>query len=108
MAIGGTAAGAASVALVGDAMTAPLRTRKAVPRPERAPDRVPEPPDAGSARPGTDTSRCRCGHDAAAHEHYRPGSDCGACGAAQCARYRPAGRKRGRLRAVRRWVRRAG
>jgi hypothetical protein len=103
MAIGGTAAGAASVALAGNA-TAPLRTRKAAPRPERVAERVPELPDAGSARPGTDVSGCRCGHDAAAHEHYRPGSDCGACGAPQCARYRPSGR----LGAVRRWVRRAG
>jgi hypothetical protein len=100
MAIGGTAAGAVPAALVGNPMTAPLRTRKAAPRPER----VADPPDAGSATPGTDTSRCRCGHDAAAHEHYRPGSDCGACGAAHCARYRPVGR----LRAVRRWMRRAG
>jgi hypothetical protein len=33
---------------------------------------------------------CRCGHDAAAHEHFRPGSDCGACGAARCGRFRAA------------------
>jgi hypothetical protein len=32
---------------------------------------------------------CRCGHDADTHEHWRPGSDCGACGAADCPRYRP-------------------
>ena len=25
-------------------------------------------------------SHCRCGHVAEAHEHYRPGRDCGACG----------------------------
>ena len=25
-------------------------------------------------------SPCRCGHAAEAHEHYRPGRDCGACG----------------------------
>jgi hypothetical protein len=25
-------------------------------------------------------SPCRCGHTAEAHEHYRPGRDCGACG----------------------------
>jgi len=24
-------------------------------------------------------SRCRCGHVAEAHEHYRAGRDCGAC-----------------------------
>jgi hypothetical protein len=28
--------------------------------------------------------RCRCGHDRAAHRHYRPGSDC-YCG---CRRWR--------------------
>jgi hypothetical protein len=33
---------------------------------------------------------CRCGHDAAAHEHFRPGSDCGTCGAARCDRFRAA------------------
>lgn len=32
---------------------------------------------------------CRCGHDEAAHEHYRRGSDCSLCGAATCGRYRP-------------------
>lgn len=30
---------------------------------------------------------CRCGHDADAHEHYRPGSDCGWC---DCPRFRRA------------------
>ncbi len=29
----------------------------------------------GFARSGV----CRCGHPAAAHEHYRPGTDCGLC-----------------------------
>jgi len=33
---------------------------------------------------------CRCGHDRAAHEHYRRGSDCGACGRDVCAAYRVA------------------
>jgi hypothetical protein len=28
--------------------------------------------------------RCRCGHGADAHEHYRPGDDCGAC---RCRRF---------------------
>jgi hypothetical protein len=27
---------------------------------------------------------CRCGHGRAAHEHYRPGADCGSC---LCDRY---------------------
>lgn len=30
---------------------------------------------------------CRCGHDRAAHEHYRAGSDCPLC---DCTRYRNA------------------
>ena len=40
---------------------------------------------------------CRCGHDADAHRHYRPGSDCSLC-AGTCPRYRPDVR----------WWRRAG
>jgi hypothetical protein len=34
---------------------------------------------------------CACGHRKDAHEHYRPGTDCGACGATACAAFRPAG-----------------
>ncbi len=34
---------------------------------------------------------CTCGHARAAHDHYRRGSDCGACGAADCAEFRPEG-----------------
>jgi hypothetical protein len=43
---------------------------------------------------------CVCGHEAEAHEHYRPGDDCGACGAAVCGHYTPAdgsGTKKGLL-----------
>lgn len=44
---------------------------------------------------------CACGHAKDAHDHYRPGSDCGACGAAACAEFRPEG---GPVRrALRRW-----
>jgi hypothetical protein len=58
------------------------------------------PVPAGPARPAPGTvrggsgagvpgpCRCRCGHDAAAHEHFRPGTDCGACGARGCAHFR--------------------
>lgn len=28
---------------------------------------------------------CVCGHSRETHVHYRPGSDCGACGAQGCA-----------------------
>ncbi len=52
----------------------------AVPRPRTAPGQVIEP-------------ACRCGHGAEAHEHFRTGSDCGACG---CARYRTTGASAGR------------
>jgi len=31
---------------------------------------------------------CVCGHGRAAHEHYRPGSDCGTCGREGCMEYR--------------------
>ena len=34
---------------------------------------------------------CVCGHGRSAHEHWRCGSDCGTCGAAGCALYRPRG-----------------
>ena len=37
---------------------------------------------------------CRCGHPRPVHEHFRPGSDCGACGPAVCPRYRPDRRAR--------------
>ncbi|MFR9805593.1 hypothetical protein ACL02T_25405 [Pseudonocardia sp. RS010] len=43
---------------------------------------------------------CVCGHEAEAHEHYRRGDDCGACGASVCGHYRPAdggGSKKGLL-----------
>ena len=32
-----------------------------------------------------DTATCVCGHEQAAHEHYRPGSDCALC---DCPKYR--------------------
>jgi hypothetical protein len=32
---------------------------------------------------------CVCGHSQQAHEHYRPGSDCGTCGRRSCGEYRP-------------------
>lgn len=32
---------------------------------------------------------CVCGHGKVSHEHYRPGWDCGTCGAVECVDYRP-------------------
>ena len=37
------------------------------------------------------SGRCLCGHGRPAHRHYRRGSDCGICGAAECAAYRQPG-----------------
>ena len=33
------------------------------------------------------TTRCRCGHSADAHEHFRRGSDCSGCGPEVCPRF---------------------
>lgn len=41
-------------------------------------------------------SSCVCGHLYEAHQHYRSGTDCGACAATACARYRGADSVRGR------------
>lgn len=43
---------------------------------------------------------CRCLHDQDSHQHYRPGTDCGACGADLCPAFRPA-----RERTVWSWLR---
>ena len=48
---------------------------------------------------------CHCGHSWDAHQHFRPGSDCGQCGAELCPAYRPAG---GRVSLLRRLLRRFG
>lgn len=45
---------------------------------------------------------CVCGHAKDAHDHYRPGTDCGACGATDCGEYRLEGGS------VRRALRRLG
>jgi hypothetical protein len=33
---------------------------------------------------------CRCGHNRAAHEHFRPDTDCALCERGQCDRFRRA------------------
>lgn len=49
------------------------------------------PPPASEEKPWATryelSTACRCGHPHAAHEHYRPGSECGQCG---CGRWRRA------------------
>ena len=38
---------------------------------------------------------CLCGHGRDAHDHFRAGSDCGACGATDCGKYRSVDRRTG-------------
>jgi hypothetical protein len=51
----------------------------------------PAPPAQQPPATPTVVKPCACGHAQEAHEHYRPGTDCGTCGAAQCEEYRPVG-----------------
>lgn len=64
--------------------------------PQWRPEAPPTPPT-----PRVVVAPCACGHGKDAHEHYRPGSDCGACGAQVCEEYRKLG---GPVRrSLRRW-----
>jgi hypothetical protein len=50
------------------------------------------PDDRGpSTPPPVVVEPCVCGHARAAHEHYRSGHDCGACGSVGCSAFRPEG-----------------
>ena len=62
-----------------------------VPRQREATSAPLTPPIAPVTPPKTVIEPCVCGHARAAHEHYRPGRDCGACGAQDCAEFRRAG-----------------
>jgi hypothetical protein len=66
----------------------------AVPAPRSVPVTPTEPP---AQLPIVD--QCTCGHPKSAHEHYRRGTDCGACGPAACAEYEPV-EKRGFWRSL--------
>jgi hypothetical protein len=85
-----TTARVTSAALV--VRPAPARERTGVAATAVGPVRpgAAEPTDPPASR----TTLCRCGHAAEAHEHYRPGSDCGACGVPRCGRFRAQGRGR--------------
>jgi hypothetical protein len=61
----------------------------------------PAPPAKQPPPAQTAVKPCACGHGKDAHEHYRPGSDCGACGATLCEEYRPVGGPM--RRTLRRW-----
>ncbi|MBP2366334.1 hypothetical protein [Pseudonocardia parietis] len=65
----------------------------AIPAPRVAPDDIPTvaPPPTPAA-----VDICRCGHEKDAHEHYRPGTDCGVCGTACRAFHARTGRAAGR------------
>ena len=64
----------------------PVQRRSSPPVPaEPTPTDTPPPPAQRTV-----VDPCMCGHGQEAHEHYRPGSDCGACGRAACGEYRPA------------------
>jgi hypothetical protein len=89
MTVEATAARVTSAALVVRPATGRQRTGTAPAEPARPQEAEPTDPPTTPR-----TTLCRCGHDAEAHEHYRPGSDCGACGAARCARFRAEGRRR--------------
>ncbi|MBC3193466.1 hypothetical protein H7X46_20605 [Pseudonocardia sp. C8] len=51
----------------------------------------PTPPPAATGQ-----RLCACGHPEEMHEHYRPGTDCGSCGARACGAFRPEGAERPR------------
>lgn len=40
-------------------------------------------------RPAHPVAPCMCGHGAETHTHFRPGTDCGACGHAVCPEHVP-------------------
>ena len=57
----------------------------------QAPSTPPTAPPVPPVPPQTVIEPCVCGHARDAHEHYRPGRDCGSCGASHCAEYRREG-----------------
>ena len=62
----------------------PAAAAPEIPR-QRIPAEPVTPPPAGP-----DVQLCTCGHPEEMHEHYRPGTDCGSCGARGCDSFRPA------------------
>ncbi|WP_410945390.1 hypothetical protein [Pseudonocardia phyllosphaerae] len=44
------------------------------------------------------TRTCACGHPEEMHDHFRAGTDCGACGAAVCGKFQLLGERPGALR----------
>ncbi|GAA4556670.1 hypothetical protein [Pseudonocardia xishanensis] len=68
-----------------------LETRFTMPAPRAPEDSAPTAPPVEPQPPAqAPPALCLCGHVAEAHEHYRAGDDCGACGAEVCSHYRAA------------------
>lgn len=76
-----------------DTPTVTASPAPAIPAPRVAPDDTPVvvPPTTPAA-----VGICRCGHEKDVHEHYRSGTDCGACGTACRAFHARTGRAAGR------------
>lgn len=55
---------------------------------------------------GPDVRLCSCGHPEEMHEHYRSGTDCGACGSRACGSFRLESADGDTARPVRRLLRR--
>jgi hypothetical protein len=86
----------------GSSVLTPPVGMPAVPGQREASQTPSTPRVAPAAPPKIVIEPCVCGHARDAHEHYRPGRDCGACGAHDCDDYRRAGG------AVRRALRKLG
>jgi hypothetical protein len=90
----GTSSGAArrgKPGKIGSSVLTPPVGLPAVPSQRKANDTPAAPPVAPQAPPQVVVDPCVCGHANEAHEHYRIGSDCGACGAQNCAEFRREG-----------------
>lgn len=70
----------------GSSVLTPPTGLPALPDPGAPAARQDPPPIAPTPRPVVEP--CVCGHPKDAHDHYRPGTDCGVCGAVQCGEYR--------------------
>lgn len=80
----------------GSSLSSVLTPPVGIPTVATPPSGLPVTPPAGPpASLKTVVDPCVCGHGREVHDHYRRGTDCGACGAQDCTEYRP---KQGSLR----------
>lgn len=68
--------------------TADVTIDHLVPAPREHVDRLPGRSVAAPHLPRPAVRLCRCGHEEDAHEHFRDGNDCGACGPVRCRTFR--------------------